>query len=265
MPELSEPMPLIDSSDSRADRKASELPAFLVSQWTAIASGIVGPIVCFGVKWESFGDSLNWLPGLGFICYKPVFGYGIIGLEIATLALWLWCGDRLGRLTGGVTGILYFGAVFAGALGLVMLPFSLMGALVAQGIGLLGLVPLLTAVAFFGQGWRAAATAKRVLGDKRSAAHAFLGAVLVFGVPSVLQPASVHFANRALDPVVEKVAQGDLAATTVFERWVLSRDPDRLVWIYRAEASVDRKQRLASAYNKLTGRDIEARIRQLDD
>src|SRR5438270_13341053 len=110
MPETDKSVPVGDPVLRQTKREPSRLLAFLASSRTAFACGIVGPIVCFGVKWAAFGNGLNWLPGLGLICGNPIFGYGIIGPEMAILALWLWRGDRLGRLTGIVAGVLYFGA-----------------------------------------------------------------------------------------------------------------------------------------------------------
>jgi hypothetical protein len=261
MPETDKSVPVGDSLDCQTKRKPSKLLSFLASSRTTFAFGIVGPIVCFGVKWSMSAD-LNWLPGLGLVCENPVFGYGIIGLEMAILTLWLWRGDCLGRLTGIVAGVLYFGAAFAGVLGLVMLPYSLMGAMI--GIGLLGFVPLLTSMVFLVQGLRAASTSKRLLGDKRTTTSGLLGSVLI-GVPAAIYILLSLIADQSAKQTVETVAQGKLATTTGFQRWCLFMHPDRLVIAYRVESSADRRKNLASSYNELTGADIEARIHQLDD
>ena len=68
----------------------------------------------------------------------------MIGVGIATLVLCLSLGSRLGSWGCGIaSGVLLACSLFAGGLGLVLLPFSLIGLFAL--IGVLGFVPFLTA------------------------------------------------------------------------------------------------------------------------
>jgi hypothetical protein len=71
-------------------------PRIFDSTAFSVTFGIIAPIVCFALKPVLLpGDDFE-LPGLRFISIFWIFGYGIIGLGIATLALWLWRGSQLG-------------------------------------------------------------------------------------------------------------------------------------------------------------------------
>src|SRR3954454_16294240 len=102
--------------------------------------GIVAPLLCIAIQFTIFPELIDDLPGLSFLNTYPLLNYGIVALEILTLATWLSLGGRVGRGGGVIAGLLLAGSGFSGLLGVVLLPFSLIG-LVAL-IGVLGLVPL---------------------------------------------------------------------------------------------------------------------------
>jgi hypothetical protein len=265
MPEVSRSPTLSDPSDSHPTTEPTTQNGLFTSRGSSIAFGIVGPLICFGLKPIILDDWVQReVPGLGFIGSYWIFCHAFVGLQVVTLAFWLWRGDRLGSMTGVVTGVFLSGAVFAGGLGLVMFPFSLMG-IAVNGIGLLGLVPLFTSITYFAHARRANRQARVMLGGMRSTAFALLGGVLVFGIPVALQSQVSHYARQVVERALEVAARGDLSNATTLERFGLYANPDRLVEAYRAEGDADRRKHLASAYMKLTGSDIEARIRQLDD
>src|SRR3954453_15124629 len=112
-----------------------------------VAFGLVMPVVCFALEFILL-PALGWLPGLIFFHRYRLFGYGVVALELLTLAVWLRFGDRLGRASAGFAGVLLAGSLFAGVLGLVLLPFAIPGVLFL-GIGLLGFVPLFTANVYY--------------------------------------------------------------------------------------------------------------------
>jgi hypothetical protein len=107
---------------------------------------------------------------------------------MATLALWLWRGTRLGAWCGVVSGVLSACALFAGGLGLVLLPFSVIGLFVL--IGALGFAPFLTATTFARNAIRASAHARAVLGEPGAWGSMVLGAAIVVGVPGAIQAGS---------------------------------------------------------------------------
>ncbi len=221
---------------------------------SSIVLGIVAPIACFALKPVLLPGDRFELPGLGFISAFWIFGYGVIGLGMATLSLWLWRGTRLGAWCGVVSGTLAACALFAGGLGLVLLPFSVIGLFVL--IGALGFVPFLTATTFARNAIRAFAHAGIVLGEPWAWGSMVLGAALVFGVPGAIQ-ARVSLAFRH---AIADVAWGDPTAMTRLRAWYPYAYRDRLVWSYAAERDPARRERLARAYPELAEEHVEQRL-----
>ncbi len=257
------PQPHIDPEFADRDdskRPASRLSRAFDSTACSVAFGIVAPIACFALKPVLLpGDGFE-LPGLGFISTFWIFGDGVIGLGIATLSLWLGLASRLGSWGCGiVSGVLLACSLFAAGLGLVLLPFSLIGLMIL--IGALGLVPFLTATTFARNGIRAFIHARTLTGRRRAWRSMVLGAALVIGVPGALQ----SVVSLAVRHAIADAALGDPSAMGRLRAWYPYVHRDRLVWSYSAEANPVRKARLASAYFDLTGEDVEQRLHRLDD
>jgi hypothetical protein len=226
----------------------------------SVAFGIIGPILCFALKPVLLGDDLELeIPGLRFMSIYWIFGYGVVGLGIATLSLWLWRGSQLGSWCGIVSGVLHACALFAAGLGLVLLPFSLLGMFVI--IGLLGFVPFLTATTFASNAIRAFNQARRLLGEPAAWGTMLLGAILVVGVPGSLQT----WVSLAIRHAISDVARGEPSAMARLHAWYPYAHQDQLVWSYEAERDPERKDRIARAYRKLTGEDMEQRINRRND
>ncbi len=137
----------------------------LHSSTFSILAGIIGPIVCFALQPLLLrGDDL--VPPLRFINVFWLFGYGVIGLEMLVLALSLAVGTRLGAWNGLISGVLFAGALVAGGLGVVLLPFSLIGLLLI--IGALGFAPFLTAAAYSA---KAVEAYRQARGERSDKAH----------------------------------------------------------------------------------------------
>src|SRR4051794_18154029 len=77
-----------------------------------VVFGLVMPVVCFALEFVLL-PALGWLPGLVFFHRYRVFGYGVVALELIALAVWLRFGDRLGRASAGLAGVLLAGSLFA--------------------------------------------------------------------------------------------------------------------------------------------------------
>jgi hypothetical protein len=155
--------------------------------------------------------------------------------------------------------VLFAGALFAGGLGVVLLPFSVIG-LVAI-IGLLGFVPFLTAVVYYVNAVEAYHHARKVARGQRRFGSALLGALLVIGVPGAVQA----LVSLAVQSAIRDLAAGKSAAMLTLRGWYRFAPRDSLVWSYAAERDPVRKQRLANAYKELNGEDVESRLARLED
>jgi hypothetical protein len=144
--------------------------------------GVAGPSLCLIIDPLLFqgGDEHGpILDGCRTFCY------GFIGVEMAILVLWLCAGPGLGRACGFVSGAMGVGAVFAACLGLLILPFSLMGLVI--GIGALGIIPFLVARTFYSQSKASADAGRASLPPWRLRILQAVGAALSVGLPVVIQ------------------------------------------------------------------------------
>ncbi len=238
---------------------AFRVAGLLRSPTFSVLAGIIAPTVCFALERMLFSDIPDTLPGSQFIDFFPLFGYGIIGLEMLVLAVWLKFGDRLGTWNALVAGVLFVGALVAGGIGLWLLPLSLIGLLVL--IGLLGFVPFLTAAVYCMNAVEAYRRAGAVTVGARLTSLVLAGAILVIGVPGSVQTWALMAASSA----VGKVIAGDPMAVTKLPLWCRHTAANGLIWSYASEEDPVRKQRLADAYKALTGGDVETALARLMD
>jgi len=219
-----------------------------------VAFGLVLPVACFALEFVLL-PALGWLPGLIFFHRYRLFGYGVVVLELATLAVWLRFGSRVGRWGAMVAGVLFAGSLFAGVLGLVLLPFAIPGVLVL-GIGLLGFVPLFTCHVYCRNGMAALRQTEIRLGDRALFEALFWGAILAYLIPGLIQ-ARISLTTRA---ALHAVILGDDAAERAAVKrlrpywWVADFDPLRRAC--EQERDRVRWERLARDYGELTGHDV---------
>lgn len=219
-----------------------------------VAFGLALPVACFALEFVLL-PALGWLPGLIFFHRYRLFGYGVVAFELATLAAWLGLGPRLGRWNAMVAGVLLAGSLFAGVLGLALLPFAIPGVLVL-GIGLLGLVPLFTSHVYYRNGRAAFRQAESHLGGRAIFEALIWGAILVYGLPGLMQARVSLTTRAALHEVIEGDGPSARAAVGRLRpyRWVADFDPLRRACA--RERDRGRWDRLARAYRDLTGRDV---------
>jgi len=121
--------------------------------------GIVLPILCFlfdpflfkGDFLQSCRSRVDDIPITSQ--YFAIFAYTLVGLGILTLVIWLVLGRRAGHAAAFFAGVFFTGAETALALGITMLPISLVGLMI--GIGIFGFTPFLTALVYLRNAVRA--------------------------------------------------------------------------------------------------------------
>src|SRR5688500_17666560 len=112
-----------------------------------IAFGVVLPILCFLFDPFVFRDFDG---GAGAFEMYQSFTYALSALEMATLGVWLLARGRLGEWAAAAGGVMLAGALFCFAVGLMLLPFSLLGLLFI--IGALGFTPFFTGFVYLRNG-----------------------------------------------------------------------------------------------------------------
>jgi hypothetical protein len=228
------------------------------SDWLDVLGGIVLPVVCIVLDPFVFRTA-EALPGGGgpLLGRYLVFGYGEILLGMFAFVLYRW----RRALSPFLAGMLLMGAIFAGLLGLVLLPFSVIGVMVM--IGLLGFSPFVSSFVFA----RAYMRLHRLCLEKQSKTRVvqmtLLGLLFALFVPIGTQVA----VDAAVDPAIRRILAGDTSveARRALRRFAWATNLDVLVNTYREEKDVSKKEALAEAYREITGDDIEDRLRILDD
>lgn len=215
-----------------------------------VAFGLVMPVVCLIADPFIFkGGLFHARPLLGRIA---VLAYLLIAIGIVAL-----CTRLLLKSTSALlAGALMAGAVFSAVLGVALLPFSLIG-LMVYGIGALGFTPFLTGFVFLRNG---IATLHEPAASPRRARinAACLSFAATFLVPVAAQVSVTCVADRALEAVLsDDEASAEVAAGRL--KWLHQfTEIDRLLSEYEKETDEARKQRLAAAYRKIAGEDIQA-------
>jgi hypothetical protein len=217
--------------------------------------GILLPIGCVVLDPTVFRSSVD----------PPILGryrlaaYAIIG--VSTLSLAAWIGLR--RASALFAGVLAGGALFAALLGLVLLPFSIVGMLFV--IGILGFAPFATAFVFSRNAIRAYAQARRGQSGIRLVLPALLGLAITLGCPCTLQALVDARSATAKNLVLSKDPQRVEEAIAILRPWRSLVDIDWLVDAYDEERDPAQRQRLANAYERITGLSIEEARRAFRD
>jgi hypothetical protein len=215
--------------------------------------GVILPTICAAADPAVFKDDLF---GGGALLgqYKP-FAYLLSFGAIMAMSAWLLWGKRLGGLNAFLSGLFLMGSIISLFVGIILLPFSLLGLIFL--IGALGFTPLLSSVVFARNAFRALSAANASI-DPDVAYRAFImSAMMSFCVPFAI--------NGQINNIISDVLSAD-AATARHEGAKL-----KLVWpIVNADAiaikyhrssdeeiGASSRQTLAEIYKGITGENIE--------
>jgi hypothetical protein len=220
-----------------------------------IACGFLLPLACL------YFDPLVFRAGFG----EPLMGRFLVvselamGLALGSLAAWLLVERPSSLLAGFLAG----GAVFAGLLGLVMLPYTLIGSIYL--IGLLGFSPFVTAFVFGRNAARAYRRSRRTRSRGWVLGVAALGLAVSCAGPWAAQAyvdtESERALAKALSPDPALAADG-LAGLKRFCRLTGYLD---LSDIYDDEQDETRRQRLRAIERALRRERIRVRLTGIRD
>jgi hypothetical protein len=214
------------------------------------AFGVIMPVVCFVLDPLIFNSRLeSSLLGR----FRP-FAYILSYVSIMAMIGWLLFGKRLKWLNAFLAGLFGIGAVISFALGLLLLPFSVMGLMLL--IGVLGFTPFFSGAVYLRNAFWAFRAALPFL-EKRLVISSFLLAA-VFSV-TVPWTVNMHI-KRELDRIQSGNAEEiGAAASRLRYVWPLVDAEPLASQYYRgseAERRSDRVRALAAAYEELSGKDI---------
>jgi hypothetical protein len=227
-----------------------------------VCAGIILPVVCLVFDPVVFRAGWGFGPLLGRF---KLFTYALIAIEIAALAAWLALRGRAGVWTGPLGGVVMAGAYFSLVVGVVLLPFSLLGLMLF--IGVLGFSPFLAALVYWRNGRLARRESARFLTAGQRKWLPVAAGVLALALPALAQLEVSRLVARLLPELAgADAARAEAAARRLrLVGWIADADLDGLVWDYARETDAARKDRLARAYRQATGGDIEHRLMILSD
>ena len=142
-----------------------------------VVAGILLPILCLVFDPIVFRGS-------GLLAECRALAYIAIGFGVLTLTLWLALGAQIKQWVSIIAGILLFGALFAFAIGVILLPLSLLELRVV--VGVFGFAPFFTSFVFLRNWFRAFRQADAQVGSVSSQWKDYLRKGLGVVVPIVL-------------------------------------------------------------------------------
>jgi len=227
-----------------------------------IAFGIVGPILCFALDPVVFRGGIGGGPLFPDI---KIYVYLFSGLEVVMLSFWLLA--RAGfQIWNDLSGAaLLVGGGFCLAVGLILLPFSLMGPMF--GVGIFGFTPFVTGIVYLRNGIRALRSPRTDTSAFSRVVTILFSAVVAIGAPFLLGVA-IH---QAVESSIDEIVHGDdghasAAAHRIGPlRYFVGAESDQIVTAYQQASEPARKQLLRNCYQEITGEDIEVRIRIMND
>ncbi len=228
-----------------------------------IAFGVVLPVACFLLDpfvFKNFGGG-----GRGELESLQFFTYALAALEMTALGVWLAARGRLGEWATAAGGVLLAGALFCFAIGVVLLPFSLIGLLFI--IGVFGFTPFFTGFVYLRNGARAVRLARNSLSFRANFVGSLVvGALIVFSLPALAGAGVSRFVNASVETLIAGREMSQFEWGALRAASLLTDDEfEQLVSAYSGEADPARRARLAVIYRELTGRDVERRLYILDD
>ena len=168
---------------------------------------------------------------------------------------WLIWGRKLGWLNAVFSGLFFVSGIVSLVVGVFLLPYSIFGLIVL--IGALGFTPLFTSIVYVRNALRAFEAAELLEDDHLLVRSFFLGALISFSVPYVV--------NSEIDHLIKEIVSGDPATARQSAMKLRYVAPiacfDKLVFRYRHASNEEkdslRMQTIASIYQDLTGESIE--------
>lgn len=222
---------------------------------TAWIAGVIWPLLMVLLDPAVFRSTVF---GVGSPILGPIKAFGYVGMAVGIATLIVSIVRQRSR--AALAGCLAGGCVLSVGLGIVLLPFSLLGTLFF-GVGLLGLSPFLSALVFGRWSHR---MLRRALPRHRML-EATAGFLLFFAIPVGVQRASSVDRDRAVADILSGRPQRVERGITRLERWRFLVDVDPMVELWSDQREGESKKALASAYQRVTGRDIAARASELAD
>ncbi len=229
--------------------------------------GVLAPLICLIVDPVVFKGSYSFDTSFiatgGLLAFAKVFYYVAIGLVVILLTVWLFFRSRLIPYAAYIVGIFTIAMIVSALLGVVLLPFSVIG-IGLSGVGLLGFTPIFTAIVYYRQR-KQALTYVSTLPHRRLSM--VIGAVAIIVIPLVFHLATARYVSNAVNEVLSHPENSSAAISQLKAAfWCGDECFYQLAWnYYKAYKDPARQEYLAAVYHDITGGDIRTKITTFSD
>jgi hypothetical protein len=227
--------------------------------------GVIVPLLCLIFDPAVFKSSDGFFQG-GLLSQFRVFAYVAIGIGVSALALWLFFQQRMKQWGAAFSGIFRIGYLSSALLGIVLIPFSIMGILLG-GIGILGFLPIITSFTFHRNWHRARQAAKLQTPEKSTRKIAIAAALLTLALPAFLQWQTSRYVSQSIQEIIAGDTQTayNAAERLQWAFWCSDECYFPLAFAYRHSKDEATKTRLATIYQLLAGKDIQSALASMSD
>lgn len=227
-----------------------------------LAFGVVGPILCLVVDPGVFTS--NGIFGEALLGEYQFLAYLISAVEISALFIWL-CFERHVHDYGAVFGGIFLaGTAFSTVVGILILPYSLMGLFFI--IGLAGFTPFFTSFVYLRNAIKAFQSASEVRTEWKAIGGLVAG-LFALGFPVIVN----YQISTTVALAVDELLKGDVRhVQSAVDRlgwipFVPETSLNRLVTAYQREQDPSKKEVLKRFYKNATGKDIDYRYTIFND
>jgi hypothetical protein len=200
--------------------------------------------------------------GPGYLEHYQLLAYLFCSLEIGLFLTWRTFRLPLRRFSSVFAGAFFAGAIFSTVIGIVILPLSVLGALIV--IGLFGFTPFITAFVFLRNGVRAARININGAALYSRLSAAVLSGALAFGMPVAAQAKVESDVSAAMDALISGTpAEAEAAAQRLKKYHFVSRKHcNEIVTAYPNTINPAKRALLERTYREITGDELEWRYRR---
>ena len=220
-----------------------------------IIFAVVLPVLCLAMdplifKGGAFGTAL--------LQDYQLLAYLICTIQMGLFLTWRTWRRPLAEFAPVFAGVFFAGAIFSTIIGVIILPYSVIGLMFLL-IGALGFTPFLTALVFLRNGVRAlrANVNNSTLLFRLSVAT--LSSVLVIGVPLLASIQLERSISASVDTVIAgSVTEAEAAETRLkWFRFIPLKHRGEIATAYALETDPAKRDVLRRVFKKITGEDIE--------
>jgi len=191
-----------------------------------------------------------------------LLAYLFCSLEIGLFLTWRTFRLPLRRFSMVFAGAFFVGAIFSTVIGVLILPFSVVGLIII--LGVLGFTPFVTAFVFLRNGVRAARINVNGAALLSRLAGAALSGVLAFGMPLAAHAKVERDLSTLIETLISgKAPEAQAAAQRLKSyHYVSRRHSDEILKAYGKEENIGKRAMFDSTYKAITGEDIKWAFRR---